>query len=60
MTEATVERIARLMHAEALRWFELHGDPDDDRPPLPWERMPPKMQHRYRFVARMVLKALGH
>ncbi len=59
MTEATVERIARLMHAESLRWFELHGDPDDHRTALPFERLPPRQQHRYRFVARMVLKAIG-
>ncbi len=60
MTEAAVEKIARLMHAEAMRWYELHGDPDDDLPALPFERLPPRQQHRYRFVARAVLKALGH
>ncbi len=56
MTEATVERIARLMHATFLRWREDHGRSSNH----PWETLPCEKQEQYRATARAVLKALGH
>ncbi len=55
MTEATVERIARLMHAEAARYLEERG-----RKAHPWEAMTTDKCEQYRFVARALLRKLGH
>ncbi len=55
MTEATVEKIARLMHAEAMRYLEERG-----RKAQPWEAMTTDKREQYHFVARALLRKLGH
>ncbi len=66
MINETIERIARLMHEEARAYSEAKRPEEkvaNNRSVMcwePWEELKPFHQERYRHVAALVLKTLGH
>jgi hypothetical protein len=57
MTDAEVERIARLMHEKAGEWHAITGHPTANRSHR-WEDIEEWYRERYRFTARAVLADL--
>ncbi len=62
MTKKDIEDLARLLHTEAVRWCKKNPlkKPAVYAPAQSFDELEKHKQARYRFVARAVLKKLGH